>query len=277
MGYVYKITNTVNQKSYIGISIYEPEKRRIRDHLTGRGNRILANAIKKYGRDAFIYEILEKDVFPEILPDLEVAYIAKFKTVRPLGYNLTTGGEIAKSLSEETCRKISESNTGKKRSIETRQKMSDARKSEKNPNYGKPAWNRGEPLSTEHRKKISEAKKGIPRSKETREKLRIANLGKRYSKEARENMGRARLGRVPWNKGKKLSAVHRQKVSAALRGEKHPNRSSHYEVAHQFFSSLPSDMDLKQKRRLLLDKFSDVLHHSTIYSWIQKWNSGSYS
>ena len=30
MGFVYKITNTVNGKAYIGISIHEPEKRRIR-------------------------------------------------------------------------------------------------------------------------------------------------------------------------------------------------------------------------------------------------------
>ena len=97
MGYVYKITNTVNQKSYIGISIHEPEKRRIRDHLTGHGSRIIANAVKKYGRDAFTYEILEDNVFPALLPDLEVAYIAKFKTVAPLGYNLTTGGEIGKT------------------------------------------------------------------------------------------------------------------------------------------------------------------------------------
>ena len=33
MGYVYKITNTVNGKAYIGISIREPEKGRVREHL----------------------------------------------------------------------------------------------------------------------------------------------------------------------------------------------------------------------------------------------------
>ena len=68
MGYVYKITNTVNQKHYIGISIHEPETGRIRDHLSGNGNRILAKAIKKYGRDAFTYEILEEGVFLNCCP-----------------------------------------------------------------------------------------------------------------------------------------------------------------------------------------------------------------
>ncbi|MYA71127.1 hypothetical protein F4009_05950 [Candidatus Poribacteria bacterium] len=38
MGYIYKITNTINNKSYIGISIHEPEKGRIKDHLSARGN-----------------------------------------------------------------------------------------------------------------------------------------------------------------------------------------------------------------------------------------------
>ena len=69
MGYVYKITNTINNKAYIGISIHEPEKRRIRQHLSGRGNRIIARAVKKYGKEVFTYEILEENVFDEFLPE----------------------------------------------------------------------------------------------------------------------------------------------------------------------------------------------------------------
>ena len=44
------------------------------------GSRLLASAIKKYGKDAFTYEILEENVFPEFLPELEVFYISKFNT-----------------------------------------------------------------------------------------------------------------------------------------------------------------------------------------------------
>lgn len=160
MGYVYKITNTVNGKSYIGISIHEPEKRRIRQHLSGQGNRIIANAVAKYGKDAFTYEVLEANVFDEFLPDLEVAYIANHNTVAPHGYNLNSGGDHA-IPSEETRRKISEANKGKKRkplSDEHRRKISEANKGEKNHNFGKP-------LSAEHRRKISEAKKGKKNTK----------------------------------------------------------------------------------------------------------------
>ena len=152
MGYVYKITNTVNSKAYIGISIHEPEKRRIRQHLSGHGNRIIANAVKKYGKDAFTYEILEENVFDEFLPDLEVVYIAKFNTVRPHGYNLTSGGEVAKRLSAETIRKMSEIHKGKTLSADHRLKISKAKSGEKHYNFGKT-------LSKKTRQKISEAKR----------------------------------------------------------------------------------------------------------------------
>ena len=106
MGYVYKITNSVNGKAYIGISIHEPTQGRIRDHLAGRGNKIIARAVKKYGKDVFTYEILEADVFDEFLPDLEVAYIAKLNTIVPHGFNLTRGGDGAGPRSEQKRRRI---------------------------------------------------------------------------------------------------------------------------------------------------------------------------
>ena len=172
MGYVYKITNTVNGKCYIGISVNEPEKDRIQKHLSGKGNRIIANAVKKYGRDAFTYEVLEANVFDELLPDLEVAHIAKLNTIVPHGYNLTRGGDGAGSLSEQTRQRISASLKGKPLSAETRRKMSEAHKGKK-----------GKPHSAETRRKISEASKGKKRpqrSEEHRRKLSEANRGKKF-------------------------------------------------------------------------------------------------
>ena len=209
MGYVYKITNTVNNKSYIGISIHEPTKGRIRKHLTGHGNRYLANAINKYGKDAFTYEVLEANVFDEFLPDLEVAYIANFNTVAPHGYNLTSGGEVSKTLSKETRRKISEGNKGKPISAETRRKISEG--------------NKGKPISAETRRKISEAKKGKPRSEETRRKVSEALKGKKgkpHSAETRRKMSEARRGVKNANFGKTASAETRRKISEANKGKK---------------------------------------------------------
>ncbi len=59
--------------------------------------------------------------------------------------------------SEESKRKISESNRGKRRSEETRRKMSKA--------------NKGKHLSEEHKRKISEAHKGNRHSEETKRKM----------------------------------------------------------------------------------------------------------
>lgn len=67
---------------------------------------------------------------------------------------------FGKKHSEETRRKMSESNKGKHSvSEEHRKKLSEANKGERNHNFRKPAWNRGISIPEEQRKKISEALK----------------------------------------------------------------------------------------------------------------------
>ena len=252
MGYVYKITNTVNGKAYIGISIHEPEKRRIRDHLSGYGNRIIAKAVKKYGKDAFTYEILEANVFDEFLPELEVFYIEKFNTVAPHGYNLTSGGDHG-IPSEETRQKMSEALKGekhplygKRHSAETRQKMSESAKGRKN--------------SEEHRRKMSEAQKGKKHSAETRRKISESAKGKKHSAETRQKMSESAKGKI-------ISEEHRRKLS-----EVNKLRLPEYVPAQTFFLSLPPDMPLREKRKLLHTKFPNVTK-DRIGKWVRKWTA----
>ena len=134
--------------------------------------------------------VLEANVFDEFLPELEVAYIANYNTVAPNGYNLTSGGDKHKKLSDETRRKISESQRGenhpnfsKSLSVETRRKISESQRGEKNHNFGKKH-------SEVHRRKISEALKdeknhfyGKTHSAETRRKISEAQKGKNLSVE----------------------------------------------------------------------------------------------
>ena len=293
MGYVYKITNTVNNKSYIGISVHEPTQGRIQKHLSGQGNRVIASAIKKYGKDAFVYEILEANVFDEFLPDLEVAYIANFNTVAPHGYNLDSGGSH-KIPSEETRRKMSEAQKGKKgrpHSEETRRKISEARTG-KNHHYFRKTLSSvhrrkiseslkgrtvsaetrrkmsDRTVSAETRRKISEAKKGKTHSEETRRKMSEAHKGKKrkpHSAETRRKMSEAAKGRTSPNLGKPMSMEQRRKISES---NKHPE----YGSAHKFFLSLPSDMLLRKKRKLLYTKFPNV-HKETIRRWVREWVS----
>ena len=76
-------------------------------------------------------------------------------------------------------------------SEDTRKKMSEANRGEKNPMFGR-HWHQSE----ETRKKLSEAKKGKPKSVETRKKLSEANRGKPKSTETRKKISEARKGRM---------------------------------------------------------------------------------
>ena len=181
MGSIYKITNTVNGKAYIGQTRHDAEKTRIPIHFAGKGNRVIKNAIKKYGKDAFTYDILHDGIIPEFLNDLEKETIEKFNTVAPHGYNLTTGGE-GTSFSLETRRKISEVHKGRKRSPEACRKMSEAHK--------------GRKLSDETRRKMSEAHKGKKRTDEHCRNLSQANRGKKLSLETRRKISDARVAPI---------------------------------------------------------------------------------
>ena len=242
MGYVYKITNTINNKSYIGISIYEPEKGRIEDHLSGRGNRIIANAVEKYGKDAFTYEILEENVFDELLRDLEVVYIANYNTVAPHGYNLTHGGGGTGKHSEVSRRKNSEAHKGKRLSPEHRRKISEG--------------NRGKTMSAKARRKMSESKKGENNPSFGK---KPHNFGKSHSENTRRKMSE--------------SKKNNRKVAEHLRNLAESNRLPEYANAYNFFFSLHPDIPRSEKTRLLSTYFPNVTKR-TIRRWVQKWEQG---
>ena len=87
MGYIYKITNKVNNKSYVGYTA-NPQAR-WSDHKYGRGNKVVHQAIKKYGVDKFTFEVIAEDTV-----DNEQQYINEHNTMYPNGYNLTEGGSL---------------------------------------------------------------------------------------------------------------------------------------------------------------------------------------
>ena len=94
---IYKWTNKINNKNYIGQSINIEQRKR--SHIassyypkSNTYNTVFHQAIRKYGVDNFTFEILcicQK----EELNDLEKFYIEKYNSVVPNGYNMTSGGE----------------------------------------------------------------------------------------------------------------------------------------------------------------------------------------
>ena len=88
---IYKITNKKTEKSYIGQS--NDIERRFKEHQTkGKKSRIPVDiAIEKYGKDNFLYEIIEECNIEE-LNQKETYWIQHFDTVNN-GYNCNLGGE----------------------------------------------------------------------------------------------------------------------------------------------------------------------------------------
>lgn len=90
MGVIYKTTNLINGKFYIGKRIFDPD-RFMRSKYYGSG-KLLKLAIKKYGLDNFDREILEV-IDNDMLDDREKYWIKHYDSTNlEIGYNLIIGG-----------------------------------------------------------------------------------------------------------------------------------------------------------------------------------------
>ena len=82
---IYRITNKINGKSYIGQSIHI--ERRWEEHCKPSSSSLISKAIHKYGKINFFFEILEECQI-EDLDLLEQYWIKKENTISPFGYNI---------------------------------------------------------------------------------------------------------------------------------------------------------------------------------------------
>ena len=117
-GYVYKTTNKINGKIYIGLK----QKSTFDTSYLGSGN-LIQRSIKKYGKDAFRVEVLDWAPDKKSLDLLEQYYIKMYRaTDNSIGYNIANGGQGG-NLGVEINNKISKklrshpSNLAGKRSI----------------------------------------------------------------------------------------------------------------------------------------------------------------
>lgn len=87
---VYLVTNTVNNKKYVG-QTQRILSERIREHRRSKTS-VLYHAIKKYGWKNFTVEILDECKTVDELNEREIYWIKTLNTKTPNGYNLTDGG-----------------------------------------------------------------------------------------------------------------------------------------------------------------------------------------
>lgn len=222
---LYRVVNRENGKDYVGISVRPTIrwKQHITEARSGRCRTLFANALRKYGAEAFDWRI--------------IAWASCFKggqalerLARAVGlgaYNLTQGGEgmvgyqwsgssrdkahrsrIGKvpankgtKASPETRKRISESGKGRVISVERRQQISE---------YMKARMRNCPPLPEETRQKIRQTLTGRPGKKHTEEtKARISATKRRkflagaYPKyirtaETQSKMNAARKGKPGW-------------------------------------------------------------------------------
>lgn len=115
-GIVYCITNAVNGKKYIGQTTTTLNRRWLFHKYSAKtgSSFVLHAAIRKYGEVCFIIEQISQEDSPCELNKKEASLIASMKTLVPLGYNLTTGGDRFEHTSE-TKAKISAANRNRPR------------------------------------------------------------------------------------------------------------------------------------------------------------------
>ena len=133
---IYKATNRINGKSYIGFDSNWPARYKNHEQFYKyeKYNTTFYNAIRKHGWDNFEWSIVYQSEDKEhTLNVMEEHYIRHFNTHvdEGHGYNMTYGGEGNNKLCEEARYKMGSANRGKKRgspSEETKRKISAANK-----------------------------------------------------------------------------------------------------------------------------------------------------
>jgi len=190
---VYIITNKVNAKQYVGIT--KNIQKRWWSHRGADGSApALHAAIKKYGKDEFLFTHICDAFDIDSARDIEKMLIIQHNTKSPNGYNLTDGGEgvVGCPMSEE------QKEIRRKSVIEFVSSLSLYERSKK---YGT---------------------KGRKHSPETIEKIKLSlkgkGVGKKPSEETRAKMSASHKDRPR----KPLSEETKQKIRQSLLGRKMP-------------------------------------------------------
>jgi len=191
---IYKITNIINGKIYIGKS--KDTKKRFKEHIKKLKNNTHPNIHLQrtfnLNNKCFIFETIFLCNIQD-LNNAEIYFIDRFNSKnQDIGYNFTNGGD---------------GSFGRKMLQSTQDKI----QANRDPNWE--PWNKGKRGTYSHtiesKRKMSLARKG-----------RTPCLGKKASEETKRKMSLAHKGRIAWNKGIKCP-----QISLANKGKRHSDES----------------------------------------------------
>ena len=189
MALVYRITNKVTGKFYIGITrctVAARWRRHRWDARRGKKGGLLHKSMRKHGESAFLVEVIHSGLTDEQAMALEIHEISVHNCLIPHGYNLSPGGFLPGPQERRVRHK------GVKRSPETRERMRLAA--------------------------IGRA----PPSAETRLKLSLAGKGKRLSAEHRAKIKATKAGKLNPQFGKPRPDDVRLRIKEKMTGLKRP-------------------------------------------------------
>jgi hypothetical protein len=169
---IYKITNLINGKIYIGKDEGD------RSDYMGSG-KLIRLAIKKYGLKNFQKEIIESVNDRELLKEREIFWIDYYNAMdKSIGYNIAVGGHGGDTMTHhpdllEIRKKVSKAMKGRVMTDAHKESLRKNHASKKDPYYSEKISVRlkGKPKSEEHKRKLSEANKRISHILSNRSKL----------------------------------------------------------------------------------------------------------
>jgi group I intron endonuclease len=243
LGVIYKITNLVNSKIYIGKTIRDHRIRWSQHKDCARNKQkgglldtYLYRAMRKHGVDHFNFEVIDQALLDEELLEKEMEWIARLDSAnRKIGYNGTLGGQSGVPT-PETRGKMK----GRPCSPETRAKIG--------------ASNRGRVVSQEVRDKLSAKIKGRPVSPERAAAMR-ANPPGMGTKRTPEQIERLRAGALAaWTPELRAEHSKRQRASRALKPRPgHPLTEENKKVVAEATRRRWEGMTPDQRREIMKD------------------------
>ena len=201
---IYKATNTVNGKYYIGKTKNSLESR-IKSHKVASTKKdwLFYRAINKHGFDNFKWEIIIECEDVNELNELEKKYISENNN----GYNVAKGGDGGDTISNHPNKEILRENVSK--------------------------FHKGKILTEEHKEKISNAHKGKTKdwAKDTAKKMSEGNVGKESKLKGSHLTDEHKEKISDANKGKKkvFTEQHKKNLAKANKGRENPNKGKSYE------------------------------------------------
>lgn len=218
---IYKITNIINGKCYIGQSI--DIKNRWRHHRWSNSkSTYLTRAFKKYGFESFHFEVLEEIDISNIavilftkslLTEREQYWVDFYKSNQPeVGYNVRkiVNSNVGLKMPEEQRRNLIKLKTGHKVSEETKEKLRQA-------NLGN-TYKKGKKLTPEQCENISKSLIGRQPTDQARINMSIAQTGRKHTEETIQKIIQSKIGH-------EVTEETREKLRKQRTGMKFPSRT----------------------------------------------------